>query len=671
LGVVFFELLTGEQAIKQQIDTITPADPVRRELPPIRRIQPHIPEGLVRLLDSMVATDPSRRPSSADLELRIDRLIAPKPRTGLSTSAAVIAVTLALVLLALIWSRFRSAKQESVQAGATRALTRLAGYELDAALAPGGQQFAFVWNGEDNHFNIYSKTLDSSKLTRLTETPAVDINPAWSPDGRSIAFVRLTLTSRDLMVVPAGGGKPRCGFKLQARFPQPIPDALQMTPYSDGPAWTKDGEHLAITHHAAAQESDSIYLVDLNGSHCRKLTFPEPQTGDYFPCFSPNGKRIAFVRKADHAGRGGLYILQTSGGNVRKIASPAGTITGLTWMSESTLVFSSDDRNIATLWTVSSDGGETRRFSSTGNAWGPVASNDGRRIVYTIGFRDVGIRYLPLSKSSRHPATTRTLLASSGLDSSAQFSPDGAHIVFVSDRSGALEIWKANADGSDPVQLTDSHGAPVGSPHWSPDSQQIVYDSVKAGYSAIYVMRADGSDSHMVAAGHEDYMMPTWSHDGRSIYFTVQERSEPQTKIRRQWLDSGRVVDVVQGRGDVLESADGQTIFFNRTGGQQDGIWKMPASGPPEAALRIVKGVNACRYASLGKRRLYYMSGLNPPWLIESYDLASGAIATVGKIDNTPEFGTPSLCISPNEKGIIFSQLEQSGSDVMMWEAGR
>jgi Tol biopolymer transport system component len=559
-----------------------------------------------------------------------------------------------------------------VQAGATRALTRLAGYELDAALAPDGQQFAFVWNGEDGHFNIYSKALDSSKLARLTETAAVDINPAWSPDGRSIAFVRLTATSRELMVISAIGGKPRSVLTLRARLPLYIPDALQMTAYSDGPAWTKDGQYLAVTHHLAPQERDSIYLVDLSGSDLRKLTFPEPQTGDYFPSFSPDGKQIAFIRKADVVGRGGIYVLQTSGGKARKIASPAGVLSGLTWISETTLVFSSADRNAAVLWTVPSDGGEVRRLGSTErNGWGPVASNDGRRIVYTIGFRDVGIRYLALTKSSRHPPAARTLLASSGLDNSAQYSPDGNYIVFVSDRSGALEIWKANADGSDPIQLTESNGVPVGSPHWSPDGEQIVYDSVKAGYSAIYVMRADGSGSHLVAAGHEDYMMPTWSHDGQSIYFTVQDRSVSQTRIQRRWLDSGRVVNVVQGRGDVLESADGQTIFFNRTGAQQEGIWKMPASGPPEAATPIVKGVDTTRYESLGQQRLFYLDGQNPPWLIQSYDLKTAKTATLFRMDRTPEFGTPSLCVSPNEKGIIFSQLEQSGSDVMMWEAAK
>ena len=73
------------------------------------------------------------------------------------------------------------------------------------------------------------------------------------------------------------------------------------------------------------------------------------------------------------------------------------------------------------------------------------------------------------------------------------FSPDGKKIAFITSRSGSLQIWLMNTDGSDQHQLTFSSGTNY-FPTWSPDGSRIAFRSDRDGNPEIYSMRADGSD---------------------------------------------------------------------------------------------------------------------------------------------------------------------------------
>ena len=77
-----------------------------------------------------------------------------------------------------------------------------------------------------------------------------------------------------------------------------------------------------------------------------------------------------------------------------------------------------------------------------------------------------------------------------GKDYLPRFSPNGQHIVFVSDRNGGDSIWMMNADGSEPVQLSQDVGK-VWFPTWSPDSEQIVFISDRNGVSEAFVVNVN------------------------------------------------------------------------------------------------------------------------------------------------------------------------------------
>src|SRR4029077_5829903 len=98
------------------------------------------------------------------------------------------------------------------------------------------------------------------------------------------------------------------------------------------------------------------------------------------------------------------------------------------------------------------------------------------RLTYTDGSSTTSIWHLSLS-ATNVPLVRPEKLPSSRTDESAEYSPEGNKIVFVSSLSGYPEIWMCDKNGSNRIQLTDYKGPITGTPRWSPDGEQIAYDS--------------------------------------------------------------------------------------------------------------------------------------------------------------------------------------------------
>lgn len=117
----------------------------------------------------------------------------------------------------------------------------------------------------------------------------------------------------------------------------------------------------------------------------------------------------------------------------------------------------------------------------------------------------------------REPADSAVrLIFSSQRDHSPQFSPDGRQVVFASDRSGAVQLWRSDADGNNAVQLSTTEPRSIGTPRWSPDGSRIAFDArLDADDAEIYTMRRNGADVRRITHNPSADMLPSWSHDGR------------------------------------------------------------------------------------------------------------------------------------------------------------
>lgn len=431
-----------------------------------------------------------------------------------------------------------------------------------------------------------------------------------------------------------------------------------------GPVWSPDGQFLAVTDRSDPQEPDSLYFVSVQTGKKRRVTFPgvTEAEGDYDPAFSPDGRTIAFVRVFDPRLSSDLYVQSLQDGKARRITFDARPITGLTWALSDRLIFSSNRSGSFLLWSVSLRGGMPELVQGTGDSVSqPTASADGRTLVFAEHFRNTDIWRVPLGLQGS--GSPQQLIASSTSNDSAQYSPDGKHIVFVTDRSGVPELWTCWNDGSHPVALFRGEGGPVGTPRWSPDGQQIAFDTVQKGKSVIALVKVQGGAPHVLVAREFDSMMPSWSRDGQSVYF-VSTAGNHLRQVWKQSVSGGPAVQVTHGGGgEAAESPDGKTLYYLKN---SLGIWQVPVSGGTEALVLGLEHVDTSRHFYVSPTGLYFLASENPPWTVHFYRFATRQISFVATIQRTPEFRTPSLSVSPDEHWLLYTQLDQAGEDLMM-----
>src|SRR5262249_14977529 len=117
-------------------------------------------------------------------------------------------------------------------------------------------------------------------------------------------------------------------------------------------------------------------------------------------------------------------------------------------------------------------------------------------------------------------STRRAITSSTRMDVLPQYSPDGERIAFASNREGTWAVFVCGRSGSISQKIAPlpEHTA-VGAPRWSPDGRRIAYDSRVGGHLYVVVVDLETGNQRALATGPGDNVRPSWSRDGRWIYF--------------------------------------------------------------------------------------------------------------------------------------------------------
>ena len=333
-----------------------------------------------------------------------------------------------------------------------------------------GGKIAFS-SDRDGNFEIYLIDPDGGGLTRVTEDPADDVQPAWSPDGQRLAFVS-----------------------------------------------NRDG-------------NQEIYAMNLNGSGLLRLT--NNAAADLNPAWSPDGTKIAFVSNRD--GNDEIYVLNAAdGSNVTRLTNNTADDVDPAWApSGSLLAFASNrDGDKFEIYRMSSTGTNLLRltnnsFNDVSPSWPPAritfqTDRDANDEIYTMDIN--GNNLIRLTNNADNAATP-------GVDESLDMDPsrssDGSTVVFVSARDGNLEIYSTNADGSAPVRLTNSAGSDI-----DPAVQPLTSAQGTVQFGAATFSVAEGAGSAAITVTRTGSTAGTAVVDFATVSGTASERTDFAPVIR-------------------------------------------------------------------------------------------------------------------------------------------
>ena len=245
-------------------------------------------------------------------------------------------------------------------------------------------------------------------------------------------------------------------------------------------------------------------------------------------------------------------------------------------------------------------------------------------------------------------------------------------MAFASDRSGDWEIWRADPDGGNPVQLT-ALGAVSGYPHWSPDGKSVVFHGNSEGQWDVFVVAREGGTPRNLSAHQAADDFPSFSRDGRWIYFSSDRGGGLYQAVWKVPSSGGAAIRVTGTGGYAAqESPDGASLYYVEAIDRPSPLWRMPVTGGEPA--RVLDGILLGNYAVVssgvyhidrpaGEGGIHYVDNPSGQTRLRYFDFASRRTITIA--NNLGPVDLP-LTVSPDGRTVLFPRLDATVNDLML-----
>ena len=534
-GVMAYEMLAGVQPFSANTSAAVMAAHMTATPEPLPGRRPDVPSALAAVVMKCLAKRPEDRwQRMDDLLVALDAVSGPQSdaraaagfrRRSVMFGAGAGLLTVVLIAVPLGWLFWRARADALPAIGALKHVTRDPGLEIDPAISPDGKTLAYV-AGVPGQRRLYVRQIDGGRAIPLTDLGLAPSQrrPDWSPDGTRIVFqagnqgfgVRQEVRNGALYTIPALGGTP----------------TLLLPPQGAGvaisPAWSPDATRIAYC------ADDGVYVIGAAGGSPRLVV---AAARAHSPRWSADGTRLAYVvgSWAFALGEDQLGNTETSSIRVVSVDTGAGqTVTDGQWVDVSP-VWTADDRGL--LFVSNRSGGRDvyrQRLSRSGaadgaperitsglNAHSISLSPDGKRLAYSSLAFHANIWSLAIpSQGVASLADAQQVTFGSEKTEKLVVSRDGQWLAFDSDRGGSTDVWKVRIAGGEPEQVTRDPG-PEFVNDWSPDGLEILFHTIRSATNRdVMSVTADGTRTSVVIATPAEEQGGAWSPDGNSIAFS-------------------------------------------------------------------------------------------------------------------------------------------------------
>ena len=653
-GAVLYEMVTGRRPFQRDSLRETVGAILNEEPKPL---PDKVPPELAKVILRCLRKDPARRfQTAADLRVALeDSIEEPSRATSRSSRWIWIGAAIVLLLVALFaWQQWRDGQPEEPLRATS--ITTLPGVENYPSLSPDGRHVAFAWaDSETGQSDIYVQLIGSGSPLRLTTDPRHDFNPVWSPDGRWIAFLAgpppapTGRRPRELRVIAPLGGPERklADIHMQDFFPA----AAYL-------AWSADSRFLVVTDSPGEGKPEGLFVVSVETGEKKPLTNPRPPAlADTSPAISPDGRSLVFLRRTSW-GSGELHLLRLSkelgaAGEPKRLTDASLRADYPAWIDDDEIVFSSKN----SLWRLAVAGSVAPAripyIGEDGSMPAIARADGGTRLVYVRSFVDTNIWRVDTS------SPPRMAISSSKHEYHCKMSPDGRRIAFTSSRSGDPEIWLADPDGANAIQLTSMRAQETMCAHWSPDGRFVAFSSNMDREFDLYVVPAAGGKPRRLTSHPAIDLCPTYSRDGRWIYFGSTRSGG--YRVWKMPSTGGDAAPVTAGEGSYAVESPRGDLYYTAPSVVSPWWLAQSSGGPPSKVVDGVLWFNFWPH----ENGAYYIDRHEGATRLQHADFATNQSTTLAH--NLGEV-TSGLTATPDGRTIFFTRIDASADDLMMVE---
>jgi Tol biopolymer transport system component/DNA-binding winged helix-turn-helix (wHTH) protein len=586
---------------------------------------------------------------------------AVKSRPNQFGRAAIMAVVLAGTSLWLLTEK--SGPQKPIRVLSNRQITTASGLAMTPTFSPDGSQMAYATDrGKGNE--IFVRQLDSSGVElQLTSDGRENLEPAWSPEGESLAYH--SMVRGGIWLIRALGGSPR-----------------RVTEFGSHPSWSRDGKWIAFQSSGARDPSAStsgafppstIWIVRPDGTDARQITRPgQPEGGHGAPSWSPDSKRIVFTS-----------TLYTSS-EIHSVDVETGSTTRAVHAGPfyADPIYSADGEHLIyggisgakewALWRVkvspkTSAPEGTPDVLLYGRIKNLQLSKDGKKILYTAVSTSSSLESIPLDKDMRLNGNPKILRTDVGCRSSVpQLSPDGKRIAFISCWAGsAVQVWTMRRNGTEAAVLTSDANLTC-APNWFPDSKRVLYLSSGGRPSVLRVIDIETRESKIIAELKQEVAQMNLSPDGTQLALaSINDGKLSLWLFDMETHEVRRLTDASKSIGFPTWSPDGKALLAQMRSGNWDQLVMVPVNGGPIRQLTSDDGLHFAGSWSRHGQHIIFPGQHNNIWNLFDFDLTENREKPLTNYTMTEQFVRYPQ-ISPFSDQVVYERSTTSGNIWML-----
>jgi len=623
-GLVLYELCAGKRAFVRASSAETMTAIIREDAEPLPA---SLPAPLRWVIDRLLAKEPADRyDTTRDLyrELRhlrdhysgtasaqqipaVESAFATTPakphRTWPILSLAA-AVSLAAGIALSAW--LTALRPADLSQYKFTPIARDEATESYPAWSPDGKSIAYTVNVH-GITQVFTKVVGSTETAQVTHSMKSCDRPFWSPDGATIYFT----SDHDLWAVGASGG-------MSTRLLDKV----------SGPTLHPDGNTVLF------DRDGEIWIAPLKGGAQRQFWWQAPHKSPSWERFSPDGNKL-FVFDAPDA-----WMVPYPSGTAHKIfSSTASPIFGADWLPDSRhLVIAELTGGLSSRQLLVDVANDARRviYSSPESLFYPSVSPDGTRIAYTAAATEWDVLEVTLRAGSVH-----TMLGGGGVSWAPDWAHSGTHYLVSTDRSGSFDIQDISPNGFSRLMTVDPQGAGfafAAAPRWAPDGTRFIFTLGDAsGEMTLMQSNASGGRASAIAKlGRNVALLHSWSPDSQWIAaITGPPGMQHVVKIRPMAgatpIALPNATPVSGDYGGAEWSPTGDWILYPSADG-------MSLVSPDGATIRKLTSLKLSAYGfSKDGRQVYGIfhntNGEGAQWQLYSVDVATGVKKMLAPVD--------------------------------------